>query len=522
MLKYGSLVSVSNSNAKSLMSKNLTNRQQDMFKTTVPPSTIIAALNAAGGVSFPNVSNISASNADFANSRISTLYVDLIKQKTTSKPNITINNPLLITDLTNVTDQTYGYFVGKDSNFQGNSLNIDVGNVQFRDNVIQINSSYFSNFPTPTSSNKTKYDSILSGFLFPNTNDDDNKKLFNSMLIIPSKYYLDDASRQFKQYDDTLNTDCFGSGNNEYTNSIRFTSTDYGFNNNSTYVDPANQIRPSDSKLFSINDCNNLLNIEANNLALYGGKIISINSTSFNPDISNSGIGTIEFLIYNNHVHPVLISEFSQDMITFKPPVEMESQLNLLSNLRFDNIGQIQIKDASSFSIADFSNNILWRIDSSGNLIFPNINPIIEFSGSLNLTSSPNQSIDINPLVIYDIQTCSELKYLANIQVNALDVSTNIFFRNILLDASQNNTFTGKIISKDENRKIMSMTFQGYTMWESSVNTVTYIINQVISPNPAWSIIQMEIVNSVDLRINLSNPQTTTTSWNISIESISI
>lgn len=114
-------------------------------------------------------------------------------------------------------------------------------------------------------------------------------------------------------------------------------------------------------------------------------------------------------------------------MITFKPPVEMESQLNLLSNLRFDNIGQIQIKDASSFSIADFSNNILWRIDSSGNLIFPNINPIIEFSGSLNLTSSPNQSIDINPLVIYDIQTCSELKYLANIQVNALDVSTNIF-----------------------------------------------------------------------------------------------
>lgn len=184
MLKYGSLVSVSNSNAKSLMSKNLTNRQQDMFKTTVPPSTIIAALNAAGGVSFPNVSNISASNADFANSRISTLYVDLIKQKTTSKPNITINNPLLITDLTNVTDQTYGYFVGKDSNFQGNSLNIDVGNVQFRDNVIQINSSYFSNFPTPTSSNKTKYDSILSGFLFPNTNDDDNKKLFNSMLII--------------------------------------------------------------------------------------------------------------------------------------------------------------------------------------------------------------------------------------------------------------------------------------------------------------------------------------------------
>jgi hypothetical protein len=530
MLKYGSLSSISNSNSKSLIPRNLTYRQQDLFKTTIPDAAIIAAFNTPGNnASLDNLNNLNVANATIGTAKVGTLYVDLIRLKTISKQHITVNDPVLITDLTNVTEQTYGYLIKENAVFQSTRLDINVGNVKFRDNVIQINSSYFTNFGSPVASNKTKYDSLLSGFIFPNTNDDFEKKKFNSMLVIPNKYYLDDVTAEFKQYDNVY-TDCFGSNNNEFTNSVRFTSTNYDFSKNSTYLNPKNQLNENDSDLFSINDCTNLLNIEANNLALYGGKIISINSKSFNPDISDSGIGAIEFLIYNNHIEPVQISKFSEDLITFISPVQMENELNLLSNIRFDDIAQIKIKDASAFSIIDFSNNILWTIDGSGNnvvdqsgnFIFPNSNAAIIFENNLNLTSLANQLIDINPLITYNVQNCSELKYLVNIQVNAFDISSSIFFRNVLLDASQNNTFSGKIISKDENGKIMSMTFQGYTMWDSSLNVVTYFTNQMISPNPQWTIVAMEIVDSFDLRVTLSNPQDTTTSWNISMETISI
>jgi hypothetical protein len=224
------------------------------------------------------------------------------------------------------------------------------------------------------------------------------------------------------------------------------------------------------------------------------------------------------------------ISTFSEELITFMSPVQIEDKLNLSSSLRFDNTAQIQIKDASSFSITDFSNNILWTIDTSknnffdesGNLIFPKSNPDIIFQDKLNLTSSANQFIDINPLITYNVQNCSELKYLANIQVNPYNLSHNIFLRNILSVENRNNTFSGKIISKDFDGLIMSMTFQGYTTWNYSINTVTYFVNQMISPTPQWNIVGMEIVNSFDLKITLSNPQNTETSWNISIESISI
>jgi hypothetical protein len=524
MLKYGNLSSISNSNSKSLIPRNLTYRQQDLFKTTIPDAAIIAAFNTPGnGASLDNLNNLNVANATIGTAKIGTLYVDLIRLKTISKEHITVNDPVLITDLTSVTEQTYGYLIKEDAYFKGTRLDIDIGNLTLRDNVIQINSSYFTNFGSPIATNKTKYDSLLSGFIFPNTNDDFSKKNFNSMLIIPNKYYLDDVLAEFKQYDISY-TDCFGSSNNEFTNSVRFTSTNYDFSKNSTHLNAKNEINTNDSELFSINDCTNLLNIEANNLALYGGKIVSINSTSFNPDISNSGIGTIEFLIYNNHIKPVQISEFSENMIIFKPPIQLENQL------KFNDVAQIQIKDSSAFSIIDFSNNILWTIDdiannvfdTSGNLIFPKPNPQLIFQDKLNITSLVNQLIDINPLVTYNIQNCSELKYLANIHVNALDLSSNIFFRNILLDASQNNIFSGKIISKDENGKIMSMTFQGYTMWNLSVNTVTFFTNQMISPSPQWIISDMEIVNSFDLRVTLSNPQDTTTSWNISMESMPI
>lgn len=802
MLKYGELSVINNLNSKSLVPRNLIYRQKELFKTAVSPDDINGVLNAST-FSIPNASSVTAGVGDFLTSNSSTIFVNLIKKKTFSVENITINNSLLVTDLTNTTSQTFSYLFAQQSNFQSTRLDMDIGNLTLRDNVIEINSKFFNDFSDNNFIEKTFYDRILSGFIFPNTNDDPNKKKFNSMLVIPNKYYLDTQidTPIFKKYD-SGKIDCFGSAPTEYTNSIRFILTNYDFSKNSTYLGTDNKLNSDDSDLTDINNCNNLLNIEAKNIALHGGKIIAIGTKSFNPsNFLNETDPSIQFLIYKNHTTPSLIGTMTDTLFNLKKPIKiqdniqintngiqfgldgttnlfdikhgtgsgttknfinldanlnkmtvnkyllLENQLDLSANGNiifgknninfikdgttyisvndttidiipnikiFNDNPAIQIPSLESFAFTDFSNNILWKlnnvlvdtsasytflqpnpsisfqngtslnfiqgvgtvclkinstmlttngdlqftnsspeilinpdtdfsiidtsnnniitfnttsvhintnnflfdssssniffntsltlnntnntpiltlfddsinclvsakfddiscnnittytiktndiscnqlifdgtnpqititsgqilnvvqdnnsflsisqdeIDCSANIQLLNSKPEIKFTDNLNLTSLSNQLTDIYPLITYNTQNCSELKYLANIQINSLNVYSNVFFKNILSDDTQNNTFSGKIISKDGSGSIMSMTFQGYSSFDQSINRVTYFVNQMISPNIDWNIVDMEIINFVDLQITLSNPQLTNTNWNISLESISI
>jgi len=538
MLKYGSLSSINTSNSKSLISRNLTFRQQDVFKTPLSAIDIIETLSL-GGVNLPSSTggsttgsstggtssgSISANSGNFSKLSTTTFSVDLIKQKTGTKSNLTINSPLNITDLTNVTEQTYSYFIGQNSTFEGSRLDINVDNITlFSEELITFMSPVQMEDKLNLSSS-LKFDNIaqiqIKDASFFSITDFSNNILWT--IDTSKNNFLDDSGNLIFQ--DKLNL--ISSANqveiSTFSEELITFMPPVQMEEKLTllsslkFVDTA-QIQIKDASSFSITDFSN--------------NILWTIDTSKNNFFDGSGN-----LIFQDKLNLISsatqfeISTFSEELITFMSPVQIEDKLNLSSSLRFDNTAQIQIKDASSFSITDFSNNILWTIDTSknnffdesGNLIFPKSNPDIIFQDKLNLTSSANQFIDINPLITYNVQNCSELKYLANIQVNPYNLSHNIFLRNILSVENRNNTFSGKIISKDFDGLIMSMTFQGYTTWNYSINTVTYFVNQMISPTPQWNIVGMEIVNSFDLKITLSNPQNTETSWNISIESISI
>ena len=199
MLKYGGLSTVNNVNSKSLVPRNLTYRQNDIFKSTVSSSDIITAIQSNSFV-IPNASNITSDSGNFNNSSIANLSVDLITQKTTTLPYIQINAPINITDQTSTVVQSFKFNFNEDSTFEGTSLDVNVGNISFRDNIVYINSKFNDTIAGP---NETSYDSYLSGFMFPNNNQDSTKKrTYNGMIIIPAKTYLnnDSINLKFSEY----------------------------------------------------------------------------------------------------------------------------------------------------------------------------------------------------------------------------------------------------------------------------------------------------------------------------------
>ena len=149
----------------------------------------------------------------------------------------------------------------------------------------------------------------------------------------------------------------------------------------------------------------------------------------------------------------------------------------------------------------------------------------ITFNKTLKVSANIIQDSDINSIVSYNIDKSYakyfEKKYLASI-ILTTGSSKSIYFKNILNSSGENNTFTGKIISRDNDDDIMSLTFNGYTKTILGVNKVTFFVTQLYSPNVLWSIKDMTISNNVDLQIELNNPQLSDTNWNISLESISI
>jgi len=82
MLKYGDISTINNGNSKSLVPRNLTYRQKELFKTTVSKTQILSTIQTST-FDIPNVGNISSDNAVFNTTNVSILNVDLIKKKTT-------------------------------------------------------------------------------------------------------------------------------------------------------------------------------------------------------------------------------------------------------------------------------------------------------------------------------------------------------------------------------------------------------------------------------------------------------
>ncbi len=635
MLKYGENPVTNIGNSKSLVPRNLIYRQKELFKTAVSNSDIISAIQS-NSFTIPNAANITSDSADFTSSNVTNLAVDVIRKKTQSLENVTINDTLNVTDLTLTNPQTFSYLFNANGVFESNSLDINSVNLTIADNVVYVNSKFIDDFANPLK-DPTLYDRYLSGFMFPNNNQNPNvaKKTYAGMLVIPAKTYLDEVSFSFKQYDNnkTLYDD------NDYVNSIRFTSFGYPFDRNS---DTNTMDKTTDDSLKDINTCSNLLNIEANNLLLYGGKIVAINKASFEQnDTTNPNKGEISFNVYDSNGNFNELLKLSSSALQVFGPIQIEQNIRIdASGIKFGNnnnifsIGPnnggsfvklddtnqnvtimkdtdiffdnqirfyknnrpglpyltftdtlldtsanirlsddnpfIQIRNADNFSIIDFNNKVLWKIndivvdtsanytfnqpnpyisfqnntkltfregnigflsinknylDSSANIKLLNSQPEISFNKTLNISATTEQDISSNPIIVYSIKKSYanyfEKKYLTSIIIDASS-NKSIYLKDILNSSGENNTFTGKIISRDLDDNIMSMTFNGYSKGIGVNNVVTFFINHLYTSNPLWTINDILFSNTIDLRIDLNNPLPKDTNWNISLESISI
>jgi hypothetical protein len=125
MLKYGDISLINNGNSKSLVPRNLTYRQKELFKSNIDDSEILNIINT-NTIENINTNNITSDNANVNIINTSILYVDLINKKTSTDNQIIINNKLQITNQ----DLSFNYLLSNDSIFKAKSLNIQIPEIK--------------------------------------------------------------------------------------------------------------------------------------------------------------------------------------------------------------------------------------------------------------------------------------------------------------------------------------------------------------------------------------------------------
>ena len=136
MLKYGDISLINNGNSKSLVPRNLTYRQKELFKSNINDSEILNIINT-NTIENINTNNIVSDNANINITNSSILYVDLINKKTSTNNQIIINNKLQIINK----DLSFNYLLSNDSIFKGNSLNIEIPKIEIKGYINFLNNN---------------------------------------------------------------------------------------------------------------------------------------------------------------------------------------------------------------------------------------------------------------------------------------------------------------------------------------------------------------------------------------------
>jgi len=398
MLQFGDYPITQNSISKSRNPRNIWDRQTQSVINSSSNQNSALVLSGAS-------QNINATTGDFNTLTSSTIITDIVKKKTATNAQILINDNLGISDVTNGIGN-FNFQFKKDAVLLSNSINFASPTITFNDNVLNINNSITSSVGY-SFKNMVNYDSFLSGLVFPNINETDGSGISkNSMLIVPGNYYLNYNKNlkilEFSKYKSNYHF------NDVISNNVRFVKTNYDFTtdstNNKTLLNYG-----TDSKINTINSLNNLLNLEAKNIALGNGDIVLLNGQSFNPiDISNTPQGKNFNFKFADIQTPTGLNVFSIGKTKAKfnlPSVDLNVNITTNNN-NIDSIPRLQFKDISSFIIGqqitpDGSSNLDFikfqqNVDgTSGKIIFLQqietpgqsqgvslIQPVLDFSGN--------------------------------------------------------------------------------------------------------------------------------------------
>ena len=399
MLQFGDVQITQNSISKSRNPRNIWDRQTQSVVNN--SSNESSGLILSGNTS----QNINATTGDFNTVTSNTIVTDIFKKKTSTNKQILINDNLGISDVTTGIGN-FNFQFNKDAVLLSNSINFASPTITFNDNVLNINNSITSS-PGYSFKNMVNYDSFLSGLVFPNINETDETTISkNSMLIIPGNYYLN-----YNQNLKILNFSKYNSNyhfNDVVSNNIRFVKTNYDFTTDSTNNKTLLNFG-TDGNIDTINSLNNLLNLEAKNIALGNGDLVLLNGVSFNPtDIRNRPQGKKFNFKFADIETPrgLNVLSIGKTKASFNlPSVDLNANITTNNN-NIDSIPRLQFKDISNFIIGqqiapDGSSNLDFikfqqNIDgTSGKIIFLQeietpgqsqgvslIQPVLDFSGN--------------------------------------------------------------------------------------------------------------------------------------------
>ena len=499
MLRYGDISVVNNGNSKSLVPRNLTYRQKELFKTKVSDTDILSAIQL-NSFDIPNAGNISSDNADFNTTNVTDLYVDLIRKKTVAEPQITINDKLLISDRTDDGIETFQYSFTNNGYFDADTFDFNVPSVKFQDNVIYLNSKFIDKSTDPLF-DKTKYDSMVSGFIFPQINDQtENKKKFNGMFFVPSNYYLYKNTStdeiQFVKYtnNDGIDQLIFPDNDNQQKQkqSLRLIRLNYPFDNNSTFD---NQMKiATDDNIAGLNDAENLLNLEVDNIAMYNGNFVLLKRESFDPndgDIRQDNLANFTFWASDLSGRKQLFTIRADGVNVFGP---LEIDENIVVNrygIKFGIIlDEISIYDNSDnkFIIFNKTNNktsIVTTLDLSANglIYFNDTNKIIFNNGSQNVLILNSTDIDTSANLNL-LNGSPKISFDSSNELIIKDTSNYLgFFNNEINVYQPLNLSPNGIIKFDSNLYIKDGTQNIVTIKSTNIDTSANINLLNDSPN---------------------------------------
>jgi hypothetical protein len=276
---------------------------------------------------------------------------------------------------------------------------------------------------------------------------------------------------------------------------------------------------------------------------------ISSSDLAFKDSSNNNILGVNTFNINNRESTIKTFKSFDPKNITFSEnELLIKDDLNI-SYLGFNKLNRsikfYQPLDISGITIApapitniNFSDPTFPISDTSGGtyLIFDRNNNVTRVYNPLDFSYGRSiftvkavggNDLSANPIIKYDIYSNTdtfEKKYLAKTQIIGGNGTVEFTFRNIIETLDQQLTFTGKLVSRDSQNNSASYTFQGFTKYKdtNNPNFLEFELNNLYSSDPKNWTIQLFNINNYDLKMQIKSAQSTTTTWVVSIDSISV
>jgi len=387
MLKYGEILSINNGNSKTLFSRNLT------YKNTAIQNNLgLSTVLNLGLSTVLSDNNTIQTTSNFNSASINDLTVSTISIiPNIFATNIVVNSPIAFSILKSEYQlnnfSLYPIFFSQNMFIENKNFILKTDNFIIKDNVIIINSENTNNYI-----NDFQKDNLISGYIFPITDQNISTGYYSGMLYIPNSKLLklNVNSTFYKWSNDRYN---YFTDQNKGFYKLKYLPQELNFSQYSNNMD---------SNYYDlVNNNQNLANLQVNAIGLYDGEIVGMNNTNLSFKLSD-GITIYETL-----------------NIT-------KTDINILNNLSLKFINTLFIKDINNnnyLSIGAVNSLITFY----KNIYLQNNNHSIQFTNILNFSvdslNMASFNASNNKIELFSTTLVNDLKVLSSFELNNIPIT---------------------------------------------------------------------------------------------------